>query len=251
MSRIAFALLAIGCLLVSVTAQKTVDNQKKVNKLNLLLPELYEDLEVRAPQYLLEASNGCYSWSSSRPDFLSINGYNDEENPRCESTALVKLNNVRPYDNIIWISVTDKDTGDIMRVESKIAKVQKIEILTKLRTIDVGDLSVLEIIGYDKEGNSFSSLEGLRFEWSIQQDENIFEFITFKESKIKTSPLRKKLEGYHFQTDIIVIKALQTGKADVVVKIKEMGQTLVSLPVTLYAIDKFDIYPGNDLYLLP
>lgn len=67
-----------------------------------------------------------------------------------------------------------------MRVESKIAKVQKIEILTKLRTIDVGDLSVLEIIGYDKEGNSFSSLEGLRFEWSIQQDDNVFEFITFK-----------------------------------------------------------------------
>lgn len=85
-----------------------------------------------------------------------------------------------------------------MRVESKIARVIKIGILTKLRTIDVGDLSVLEIIGYDKEENSFSSLEGLRFEWSIQQDENIFEFITFKESKIKTSPLRKSLEAVHF-----------------------------------------------------
>ncbi|KAL4472934.1 hypothetical protein ABPG72_007811 [Tetrahymena utriculariae] len=252
MNRIAFALLAISCILVGgVTAIKAVDNQKKVNKLNLLLPELYEDLEIRAPQFLLEASNGCYTWSSSRPDFLQINGISDEINPVCESTALVKLNNIRPYDNIIWISVTDKDTGDVMRVESKIAKVQKIEILTKLRTIDVGDLSVLEIIGYDKEGNSFSSLEGLRFEWSIQQEENIFEFITFKESKINTSPLRKKLEGYHFQTDIIVIKALQTGKADITVKIKELGQTLVSLPVTLYAIDKFDIYPGNDLYLLP
>lgn len=57
---------------------------------------------------------------------------------------------------------------------------------------------MLEIIGYDKEGNSFSSLEGLRFEWSISQEENIFEFITFKESKIKTSVLRKKLEAVHF-----------------------------------------------------
>lgn len=37
--------------------------------------------------------------------------------------------------------MNETDTGDIMRVESKIAKVNKIEILTKLRTIDVGDLS--------------------------------------------------------------------------------------------------------------
>lgn len=94
-----------------VGAQKTVDNQKKVNKLNLLLPELYEDLEVRAPQYMLEASNGCYSWSSTRPDYLDITGYPDESNPRCESHALVKLNNIRPYDNIIWIAVTDKGKG--------------------------------------------------------------------------------------------------------------------------------------------
>lgn len=89
----------------------------------------------------MEASNGCYSWSSQRPDFLSIQGFRDETNSNCESKALVKLCNTKPHDNIIWIQVIDKDTGDVMRVESKIAKVQKIEILTKLRTIDVGDLS--------------------------------------------------------------------------------------------------------------
>jgi hypothetical protein len=39
--------------------------------------------------------------------------------------------------------------------------------LTKFRRINVGDLEVLELLGYDEEGNVFSTLEGLRFEWTI------------------------------------------------------------------------------------
>jgi hypothetical protein len=56
-----------------------------------------------------------------------------------------------------------------VKCESKIAKIKRIEILTKFRRINVGDLEVLELLGYDEEGNVFSTLEGLRFEWSIAQ----------------------------------------------------------------------------------
>lgn len=72
------------------------------------------------------------------------------------------------------------DSGDMLKVESKISKIQKIEILTKLRTIDVGDIQVLEVLGYDPEGNVFSTLEGVRFNWKIEQNENILEFLTTK-----------------------------------------------------------------------
>lgn len=68
----------------------------------------------------------------------------------------------------------------MLKVESKISKIQKIEILTKLRTIDVGDIQVLEVLGYDPEGNVFSTLEGVRFHWKIEQSENILEFLTTK-----------------------------------------------------------------------
>jgi hypothetical protein len=59
------------------------------------------------------------------------------------------------------------DTKDILKVESRIAQVSRIDILSKFRTIDVGDIQYFEIIGYDSEGNSFSSLQGMRFEWTI------------------------------------------------------------------------------------
>lgn len=65
-------------------------------------------------------------------------------------------------------------------MESKISKIHKIEILTKLRTIDVGDVQVLEVLGYDPEENVFSTLEGLRFNWKIEQSDNILEFVPTK-----------------------------------------------------------------------
>ncbi|EGR28647.1 nucleoporin 210, putative, partial [Ichthyophthirius multifiliis] len=243
----------IKILILSVISQsnRIHDNHKKVNKLNVLLPQIFQDLEQRAPQYNLEAINGCYKWKSSNPKALVVYGINDQENPNCQSKAVVKLNTVEPFDNIIWIEVTDKNTEDVIKVESKIAKVHKIEILTKLRTVNVQDLSVLEIIGYDIEGNSFSSLEGLHFEWNIIQDEKIFEFITFKESKIQTTQLRKNIEESHFQSDLIVIKAIQTGQAQINVKLKEKEYILMSQNISLQAIDKFDIFPSNNLYLLP
>lgn len=39
---------------------------------------------------------------------------------------------------------------------------------------------MLEVLGYDPEENVFSTLEGLRFHWRIEQSENILEFVPTK-----------------------------------------------------------------------
>ena len=73
----------------------------------------------------------------------------------------------------------------MLRCESRVAQIHRIEILTKLRTIEVGDIEILEVIGYDEEGNSFSTLEGLRFEWTIrQEDSQNLELVTLKVGEI-------------------------------------------------------------------
>jgi nuclear pore complex protein Nup210 len=110
-----------------------------------------------------------------------------------------------------------------MRVESRIDRVNRIEIITKLKIIDVEALEELQIRGYDEQGNSFSSLEGMRFVWTIIQKEPILEFVSLKETAIKSSELRKELEGKDFMTDMVVIKGLKTGTAEIRVVIKEKG----------------------------
>ena len=47
------------------------------------------------------------------------------------------------------------------KVEAKIAKVKEISIVTRLRSIDVGDNQVITIQGVDEHGNVFTSLEGI------------------------------------------------------------------------------------------
>jgi len=73
----------------------------------------------------------------------------------------------------------NKETHDIFKCESRVAKVARIEILTKLRTIDVGNVETLQVLGYDEEGNVFSTLEGMRFEWTASEPDNL-EFVSIK-----------------------------------------------------------------------
>lgn len=87
----------------------------------------------------------------------------------------------------------------MLKVESKISKIHKIEILTKMRTIDVGDIQVLEVLGYDPEGNCFSTLEGLHFTWKIEQSENILEFLSTKVKRFFF--LKKKFIGFSHQNN--------------------------------------------------
>jgi hypothetical protein len=64
--------------------------------------------------------------------------------------------------------------------------------------VDVGDVQLLELLGYDAEGNVFTSLEGIRFTWIIEQNNLSSEFIKFIGSSMKTTENRHILESLGF-----------------------------------------------------
>lgn len=55
-----------------------------------------------------------------------------------------------------------------MECEVQVAKISRLQILTKKKTVLVDELETLELQGYDVKGNVFSSLEGLPFSWTIK-----------------------------------------------------------------------------------
>lgn len=114
--------------------------------------------------------------------------------------------------------------------ESRVAEVTKIEILTKLRVIDVEDYQVFELIAYDAQGNAFTSLEGLRFQWHIAQTDRLAAFVSFDESSIKTTKIRHDIEQARAQSDMVVMKGVKTGIVEVSVFIKEQGYEVDSPP---------------------
>ena len=58
---------------------------RKINKLNLLLPVIPMEIGEKKIEHELEAYNGCYSWSSSNPEILQVEEVRDYDNPNCAS----------------------------------------------------------------------------------------------------------------------------------------------------------------------
>ncbi len=53
-----------------------------------------------------------------------------------------------------------------------VTKISRLEVVTPIRSIYVGEHFTLAVLGYDQAGNLFSGLEGITFAWEIK-DENI------------------------------------------------------------------------------
>lgn len=81
-----------------------------------------------------------------------------------------------------YLLLRDLDTQDVLKIEARMSKIYKLEILTKFRTIEVGDTQMLQVQGFDQQGNTFSSLEGVRFDWKIEQAGKNAEFVSIKVS---------------------------------------------------------------------
>lgn len=79
----------------------------------------------------------------------------------------------------------------------------------------------MHVQAYDSKGNTFTTLEGLRFEWRIGKHDNkpgILEMVKFSESGLKVSEKRARLE---FESDIIVVKGKYEGLVKVFTKVIE------------------------------
>ena len=63
--------------------------------------------------------------------------------------------------------------------------------------------------------------------------------------------LEKKMENQHFQSDIILVRGLRTGYVKVHISLNEKGYEHVTDVVSLIIIERFMIWPENNIYILP
>lgn len=115
------------------------------------------------------------------------------------------------------------DTGDVLRCEAKVGRIHALQILTNMRSIDVEDINILEVQAFDEEGNVFSTVEGMKFQWRIEENPQCLRKIPIKEAHFKTTKKKHEMERKSFMTDIVLLKGLKTGKSRVSVKLIEDG----------------------------
>lgn len=67
--------------------------------------------------------------------------------------------------------------------------------MSRSKTINLGEVETLELVGRDDEQNVFSSLSGMYFNWTIEQQNQYGEFVQLRESNLEISEERFMIES--------------------------------------------------------
>ena len=119
--------------------------------------------------------------------------------------------------------------------------------------MNIKEIQKLELYAHDSDENTFTSLEGLRFEWSLVQDsKKTIEIVPISEAHLLL-PLktRENIEKKGFKSDILVVRALAPGNLKVIARCIESGYEHISNEITISVHERFELQPGPVILMAP
>uniref|UniRef100_A0A2K5EI71 Nucleoporin 210 like n=1 Tax=Aotus nancymaae TaxID=37293 RepID=A0A2K5EI71_AOTNA len=228
----------------------------KLNVPQVLLPFSRES--GREP-FLLEAQRGCYTWHSTHHDAVTVEPLY-ENGTLCSQKAVLIAESTQPIRLSSIILAREIVTDYELRCDVKIDVIKRIEIVSRARELYVGD-SPLELMvrALDAEGNTFSSLAGMMFEWSIAQDNKSareelsskIRILKYSEAEYSPPVYITKMEKEEKQGDMILVSGIRTGTAVVKVQIHEpFYKKVAAALIRLLVLEYIFLIPSHDIYLL-
>ncbi|XP_047560100.1 nuclear pore membrane glycoprotein 210-like isoform X2 [Lutra lutra] len=228
----------------------------KLNVPQVLLPFGREPGRV---PFLLEAQRGCYTWHSSHHDAVTVEPLY-ENGTLCSQKAVLIAESTQPIRLSSIILAREIVTDHELRCDVKVDVVDRIEIISRTRELYVDD-SPLELMvrALDAEGNTFSSLAGMMFEWSIAQDNESareelsskIRILKYSEAEYSPPVYIAEMEKEEKQGDMILVSGIRTGAAVVKVRIFEpFYKKVAAALIRLLVLENIFLIPSHDIYLL-
>ncbi len=243
MRGIAFVQLFLLCFALLLQGQ----SNRTISDVYVNLPATCA--ECRKVRYELVAYNGCYSWVTTNPQIIALEQLGDEGG--CTSHAALTTVVSRPIKTVVIIRATDAATRETLISQVKVSRLSEIKILTNFKSIDVEDVQKLYIQAFDDSNNVISSVEGLRFEWKIETNQHALKIITSKEANYENTAARLDMENRRYQTDLILVRGVQTGVVEVSARLLEKDHDVVKKArIALFVIEPFFLIPDKPIYLL-
>ncbi|XP_071611582.1 nuclear pore membrane glycoprotein 210 [Heliangelus exortis] len=210
--------------------------------------------------FTLEASEGCYRWSSSRPEVASIEPAEQDER-QCSQRAVVQARSAQPTRLTSIIFAEDIMTGQVLRCDAIVDIIHDIQIVSTTRELYLEDSPLeLKILALDSEGNTFSTLAGLVFDWTIVKDTEADGFsdahmalriLKFSESTYIPPSYISEMEKFAKQGDTILVSGMKTGSSKLKARIQESVYKHVQpAEVRLLILENILLNPAYDIYLL-
>ncbi|CAL8325175.1 unnamed protein product [Merluccius merluccius] len=239
------------CSVISITCAS------KLNIPKVLLP-LARSTRIN---FTLEATQGCYRWSSTRPEVASIKAINGDSSRDCSQSAVLQAFSTQPSRLTSIILAEDVVTGQVLRCDAIVDIISEIKIVSTTRELHLEDSPLeLKIHARDSEGNTFSTLAGLVFDWTIVKDADVdgysdsynsLRVLKFSESTYTPPGYITEMERAGKQGDIILVSGLKTGHAKLKAKIQEsLYKDVGAAEVRLLILENILLSPAHDVYLL-
>lgn len=219
-------ILTLLMTLLAISSCTEVDN------LNILLPQLQEPIPT-FPLQLITAQDGCYHWTSSLPTTIKVSPHSPKTTG-CSHQALISVAQVGSFPSSIFVSADDANSESLIKIPVRIRKLHKITIASKSRMMNIREIQRLELFAFDSDQNTFTSIEGLRFRWRLEQASQILELVPLSHAKLFL-PLRTRenIEKSGFQSDMIVLRALAPGNLRITATCIEPGYETLSDEITI------------------
>ncbi|XP_040424350.1 nuclear pore membrane glycoprotein 210 [Cygnus olor] len=210
--------------------------------------------------FTLEASEGCYRWSSTRPEVASIEPA-DQGERQCSRKAVVQARSSQPTRLTSIIFAEDITTGQVLRCDAIVDIIHGIQIVSTTRELYLEDSPLkLKIQALDSEGNTFSTLAGLVFDWTIVKDteadgfsdsHNALRILKFSESTYIPPSYILEMEKVAKQGDTILVSGMKTGSSKLKATIQEnVYKHVHPAEVRLLILENILLNPAYDVYLL-
>ena len=183
---------------------------------------------------------------------------NEQQAVSCSSSAVVSAvsRSANRLTSIVWAQ--SHGQSERFRCDVIVDSITSIEIETTTQELFLEDAPVaFEIRAKDAKGDIFTSLEGLEFEWTIQQDKavensisahNILRIIKFSETQYKPLSSVSVLENEGRRGFMVLVEGMQTGSAIVSAVLKNSDVNATSVRIVVVA--NLMLLPPHDIYLL-
>ncbi|ESO84308.1 hypothetical protein LOTGIDRAFT_236288 [Lottia gigantea] len=203
----------------------------------------------------------CYQWRTTRPEVAQVTLINSTDG-ECALAAKVSAISKASHQMTTVVLAENMVTGEILRCDLIVNKIVKLEIETTTRVLYLED-SPDELLakGFDSEGNIFTSLDGLAYEWSLVSDtetghvvvdaHNILRIKRYTDSHYTTPAHIEPLEERGLQGDRILVEGIRTGSAKVSARLKDpVYKQLIPEDIRIMVIANLMLNPA-DVYVLP
>ncbi|KAL3288731.1 hypothetical protein HHI36_003166 [Cryptolaemus montrouzieri] len=202
----------------------------KLNVPRVLLP-IFKDFN---PNFTLEATeedDSCFKWKTTQPEAIKLIPLEEDPFLKCSKKLVVTATGRVNVKTIAIVLADDINSDTSLRCDVILDHITSLDVVSKTRELYLTEApEVFEIRALDSQGNEFSTLEGVEFDWNILtmgrvKDAEIIRCMPFSVYDYEAPDAITLLEAQNKKGNMAVLEGVQTGAAKV----------MVSLPYQEYA----------------